>query len=498
MTAAPPLVIVTLPARTVAGARSEALLAAEHGADLAEVRVDRLPADEQQKLPELFPPALPLVATLRSRAEGGEGPDDPAARAEVLQRLAALPFRWIDVEFARDLPAVLQLPPPERLGRIVSSHLRQGEQSGWERRWRELATVDAVGKLVFPASVPLVLREVLPALAGRPGGGCVVQTTGPSGPLLRALAGRLRFPFVYAALPEGASGAPVEPSQIPVDQLRPFLDAEGSAPLFAIVGRPVDHSASPAIHARWMRAARRPGIYLPLEFPDDLELVESLPRLAELGFRGLNVTHPFKAAAAEAATDLRPGALASRAANCLSFRAGGIEAENTDLAAILRRLGELRLSGAWEGSELAVVGAGGSARATLAAARTLAVPATVYARRPEAARSLAAEFEATAGGGRREAPHELVVHATSAGRKGAGPLAVPLAPLLGPKSHVVDWVYRPDAPEVQAAARSAGATYEDGWRLLVYQAAASFEIWWGSSPGDAPVAEALAEGGCAA
>jgi shikimate dehydrogenase len=498
MTEAPPRIVVTLPARTLADVRRQAGLAATYGADLAEVRIDRLPASERAAVGDLFPSPLPLVATLRSRAEGGEGPDDPGERALELLQLAGLPFRWIDLEYARDLPASIRLPPPDRLGRIVSSHLRQGAESGWERRLRDLASTDGVAKLVFPASVPLVLSRVLPELARRTDRSCVVLTTGPSGPLLRALAGRMGFPFVFAALPAGGSAPPVEPSQIPVDRLRPFLDGGPGAPLFAVAGRPVDHSASPGIHARWMRDSGRAGLYIPLEFPDDAEFREALPSLAAAGFRGINVTHPFKAAALEAAAERRPGATACRAANCLTFRDGGVEAENTDLAAALRRLGELRAEGRWDGSELAVLGAGGSARATLAAARALSVSATVYARRPQAAANLADEFGAAVGTGAPPHPHSLVVHATNVGRRDAGPAELPLAPLLGPRTHLLDWVYRPEVPTIASVARSAGSSYEDGWRLLVYQAAASFEVWWGSPPSPESVAASLAEGGCAA
>jgi len=498
MTRALPLLVVSLPARSIAEAKDQMEVARREGADLAEVRLDRLRPEERARADRLFPAPLPLLATLRSRAEGGEGPDDPGERSAELLRLASLPFRWIDVEFERDLPTVVRLPPSDRIGRVVSSHLLGTAASTWERRMVELTTSDGFGKLVLPASVPYALREILPRLATRRDSSVVVLTTGASGPLLRALSRRLRAPLVFAALPVAPSTPPVEASQIPVDRLRPFLQADGDPPLFAVAGRPVAHSESPGIQARWMREDGRVGLYLPLEFADEREFLESLPDLAEQGFRGLNVTLPFKSAAFDASTERRPGAIACRAANCLTFRDGSIEGENTDLLAILRRLTELRDEGRWDGKELSVVGAGGSARATLAAARILSVAATVYARRPEAARDLAAEFGAAAGGRVPTPPPTLVVHATNVGRQGAGTLGVSLGPLLRPGSHLLDWVYRPDDDSLRHATERAGASYEDGWRLLVYQAAASYAIWWGSGPSPESVASALAEGGCAA
>ncbi|HEY1198723.1 MAG TPA: type I 3-dehydroquinate dehydratase, partial [Thermoplasmata archaeon] len=105
MNPSPPAIVVTLPARTVADARRQMEEARTSGADLLEIRFDRFDAEELGRVDQLFPNPLPMVATLRSRAEGGEGPDDPETRVRVLGGLARHPFRWIDVELARDFPA---------------------------------------------------------------------------------------------------------------------------------------------------------------------------------------------------------------------------------------------------------------------------------------------------------------------------------------------------------------------------------------------------------
>ncbi|HLN51407.1 MAG TPA: type I 3-dehydroquinate dehydratase [Thermoplasmata archaeon] len=497
MTGRMPLIVVTLPARSAEDARSQIAAARAGGADVAEVRLDRWAVSDLPHLGRLFPSALPLLATYRSRAEGGLGTAETPERARLLLQFGSLPFRWIDLEYDRDLPLLPSLPPPEKLGRILSVHLGTAPPAEWARRIGLLTdAASGVGKLVVSASVLETFRELIPRLPSPEEAALVVHTVGPSGPLLRVLSRRLGFPMVYACLPEGTGPVPVEPSQIPVDRLRPFLAAEGLPPLFAVAGRPIGHSQSPSLHTRWMRAEGRVGIYLPLEFGSDDEFVQSLPHLASSGFRGLNVTHPFKSVAFEAATISGKGADACRATNCLTFRDGAIEGENTDLVAILRRLGELRETGRWDGRSLGVVGAGGSARATLAAARTLSAEAVVYARRVESARALAEEFSATLGSADAPRPLPLVVQATNVGREGSGALEVPLGRLLEKGSHVVDWVYDASDPAVRRTAEAAGATYEDGWRLLVYQAAASYALWWGNDPEPAAFADALAEGGC--
>jgi shikimate dehydrogenase len=231
-----------------------------------------------------------------------------------------------------------------------------------------------------------------------------------------------------------------------------------------------------------MRDHGEVGLFIALDFDNEREFTDSLPFLIEGGFRGLSVTHPFKEVAFEIADRAGPGAVACGVANTLSFEAGGTVAENTDLAAILRRLDELRSSRRWDGSSLGVIGAGGSARATLAAARSLGVESFCWARRPAAAERLAQEFGARAVEDSKRTHPTLVVHATTVGHPEAGPSSPPDLGWIRPGVHTLDWAYAVEDPVVRTAAEQAGATYEDGSRLLVYQAAASFGLWWGEEP----------------
>ena len=498
-----PAMVVTLSAVSAAEAKLQVVEAAAAGADLAEVRFDLWSASARADAGQLFPSPIPLIATVRSHAEGGAGPDDPEARASLLLELARLPFRWVDLEADRDLAGIDRFPPAETIGRIVSTHYPAGvSPPDWSRRVREPAPEGGVRKVVARVGVGALLADFLPHLPPPGETTLVAMTTGPSGPLLRVWSRRFGFPMVFAALPERPPGhAPrpaVEPSQVPVDRLRSFLASDTEAPLFGLAGHPVAHTRSPSLHARWMRHDQRVGLYIPLDFGSESEFVDALEPLAEGGFRGLNVTHPFKTAALEAATEVQSGASACGVANCLTFREEAVEAENTDLVAILRRLEELRQSGRWDGRSLTVVGAGGAARATLVAARALKAEAHVYARRPERAAELARRFDARTLPVADAKPDSLVVQATDVGREGTGPLEVALGPLLRPGTHVVDWVYDPDDPTVRDTVERAGATYEDGRRLLVYQAAATYGVWWGEEPDADEVRATLMEEGCAA
>ena len=503
MSSARPQLVATLPARSPAEARTQVEEARRAGADLAELRFDRWPMGELPRAAELFPTPLPLIATLRSRLEGGEGPDDPDARAGILSDLSCLPFSWIDLEAGRDTGSDLMAPREGTRQIIRSTHLlRSATGPDLVRLLEEPAPEGSIRKVVFPVSTGRAVQEILPALRSvRASSGWVVHTTGGSGPLLRALGKRLHLPFVYGSLPEDAGRDPrrsVEPTQIPVDRLRRYFSDPGEPPLFAVVGHPVAHSLSPAIHDRWLEASQRSGLYVGLDIGSEEEFRNALVPLGDLGFHGLNVTHPWKAAALAAARKSSPAAQECGAANCLTWSEGGWEADNTDVLAIGRRLRELRIQGIWDGAHVTVLGAGGAARATLAAARSLAVEATVVARRRSAAEGLARDYGAQVGDPDRPSPASLLVHATSAGRGSGGPLPWSVDRYIGPDSTVLDWVYPAEDSPLGHSVRATGASYESGERLLVYQAAASFENWWHVAPPPEAVRSVLTEVGCAA
>jgi shikimate dehydrogenase len=488
-----PVIIASLPATSLADARRDAARAAEAGADVAEVRFDRWPAEERRRSGELFPSPLPLLATLRSTAEGGRGPDDPAERRAWREQVLAQPFGWVDLEYARDLAG--PFPTDGRVTWVVSSHFPSGTaMRAVHERLAAPAPVPSISKVIVPASVGETVRDLLPELPPPGEARRIVHTTGPSGPLLRAWSRRLGFAAVYGCLPRSAtSAAPVEASQIPVDRLRRTLESDPAPPWFAVIGRPISHSRSPDLHHYWMGAEGRRGLYVALEFGSEQELVESIPSLTAGGLRGLNVTHPFKDAALRLASRAALGAELCGCANTLTFEEGEIAADNTDLLAVLRRLDELRRDGSWDGSNLVVVGTGGAARAALAAAQSLGVHPVILGRRADRVADLARSFSGSAAAPASAKPTSVLIHATPVGRSGSGPLQVPLGPWLGPKTHILDFVYRTDEHHLPELARRHGASYEDGSRLLGYAAAASYEIWWGSAPSPALIDGALRE-----
>lgn len=272
----------------------------------------------------------------------------------------------------------------------------------------------------------------------------------------------------------------------------------GATHVAGIVGWPVEHSLSPAIHNAAFAAAGLDWAYVPLPVAPD-GLAEALAGLAPLGFRGVNVTMPHKTETAELLEQLSEDARLLRAVNTIVVRGDVLEGHNTDAPGFGRFL---RRDAGFDpaGAGALIYGAGGAARAcALALARAGVGRITVAARDEARVAPLASIVEALGVPlvvvGPRDVEGsvaDLVVNATPVGAAGAEP-AHPALPRLGPGVLVVDLLYDPPTTDLQRRAREAGATAVGGLGLLLEQAALSFELWTGTpAPLDVMSAAALA------
>ncbi|MEA2459028.1 MAG: shikimate dehydrogenase [Thermoleophilaceae bacterium] len=248
--------------------------------------------------------------------------------------------------------------------------------------------------------------------------------------------------------------------------------------LAGVLGQPVAHSRSPAMHNAAFRDLGLDWHYVKLPVPPELfeETVRALPGS---GYRGANVTIPHKLAALDVADSATPAARAVGAANTLTFAdGGGIEADNTDAGGFVAALGEPAA-----GRRVLVLGAGGAARAVVwALVDAGAAEVSVWNRTPARAEELAAAFGARAAG-ERPGSVDIVVNTTSVGlHQGDTIEALPLSG-LAPQT-VVELVYRGDGSATPLAewAASTGARVVDGLEVLVRQGALSFTRWTGREP----------------
>jgi shikimate dehydrogenase len=288
--------------------------------------------------------------------------------------------------------------------------------------------------------------------------------------------------LTFASPGSSRPGVPVQAAQLPVDRLAWFLGADRPGPLYAVVGRPVRESRSPEIHHHWMRAAGLRGLYLRLELGSAQELADCLPVLANLGFRGLNITHPLKVVALGLATSASATAERAGCANTLTLGGSEIAGENTDVPAFDRRIAEIQRRRKQAFDRVTILGAGGAARAVSAVVAELGLDGEILARDPVAAGRLAREFGLEVREPDSPRSAQLLVNATPAGSVESPSLDVPIQGLIAESTHLLDYVVLPHHRFLEQEARARGASYEDGQRLLEYQAAESFALWWGRAP----------------
>lgn len=259
-------------------------------------------------------------------------------------------------------------------------------------------------------------------------------------------------------------------------------------PLAGVMGWPVAHSRSPQLHRHWLDRYGIRGHYVPLTVAPE-HLAQVLHALPRVGFVGLNVTIPHKQAVLALADVVTDRAALIGAANTLIFRPDGrIHADNTDGYGFTANLFQQQPEWNPAAGPAAVIGAGGAARAVVAALLECHVPELRIANRTRIrADQVKAEFGARvvvydwAQIGNMLEGATTVVNSTSMGMEGAQPLRVPLD-ALSPDALVTDLVYTPLDTLFLREARSRGCRTVDGLGMLLHQAAPGFERWFGVRP----------------
>lgn len=261
-----------------------------------------------------------------------------------------------------------------------------------------------------------------------------------------------------------------------------------SIPLAGVIGSPVSHSRSPALHGYWLKKYGIRGFYVPLEVAQaDLETV--LRTMPSMGFVGANVTIPHKESALRIADIVSDRAALIGAANTLIFRPDGkIHADNTDGYGFLENLRQGAPGWRADAGPCAVLGAGGAARAVLAALiEAGAEEIRLTNRTRNRAEALRTEFGTKVvvydwvQAGNAIDGAATVVNTTSLGMVGKSEFRVPLDG-LSRDAVVTDLVYTPLDTTLLIRAREAGCRTVDGLGMLLHQAVPGFERWFGVRP----------------
>ncbi len=490
-------------------AAAEAAEARAAGATAIELRIDTLRSGAERLRGQLLAKREAVwIVTCRAPDEGGEGPADPAVRARLLSEVARDTGAFVDFEYA-----ALQSAKDAREAALLAA--RCGGESRLIVSAHDFAGMhgDPAGQLAAMSAVPdacavklaATARDIRDAITmlgllrqqAKP---TIAIAMGEPGLVSRVLAPRFDAFATYASLNDDGATAP---GQVPLADMVHLYRATAmtrQTRLFGVIGSPVAHSMSPALHNAWFAAAGVDAVYIPLRIDDDAEVfagfLDMVRGTPELNAGGFSVTIPHKQTAARYArahadeTAQRIGAV-----NTLTIAAPDpastsrlrtLTATNSDAAAAVGSLQAACAAGGvtLQGAAVDVLGAGGAARAILAGLAPLGCRVTVYGRDATRTTDLCAAFGATPArwedrGARRG---RIIINATNIGMwpdVDASPL--PAYALRGGEL-VFDVVYHPRRTRLLALAEAEGARTLGGLDMFLGQAARQFEVWTGLRP----------------
>lgn len=409
----------------------------------------------------------PVLVTCRPRRQGGWYDGDEADRRALLQQALTLGAEAVDVEF--DTGPLDWCAPADRARVVLSHHDFEGMPPDARAMAGAMAATGAgTIKLAVTPDRPtqlLALRDIGRAYEGR----AVVLGMGDIGVISRVLYARFHSRWTYAsddqAVAPGQLTARVMRDRYRVAQLSPATEVYG------VIGRPVRHSWSPAMHNAAFAALGRDAVYVPITGPT---LAEALEVASAFGLRGASVTAPFKGDAWQACVTRDAWAEATGAVNTLVQTPTGWHGANSDVEGFLRPLAS-RMS--LDGRRAVVVGAGGAARAVAVALRRSGAQVAIHARRADEAQHLAAMVAGTVATHRTEMACDVLVNATPVGTTPDVHRSPVPAAFLDGVGLVYDLVYNPDETQLLRDAATAGCQTVGGLDMLVAQAEVQCRLW---------------------
>ena len=489
--------------------------AAEVG-EVIELRLDCLADDAQleratHELPALFRArARSFILTFRTTEQGGHQTPDTARRVRFWAENFS-PGReradYADLEL--DLVESLAEEEARRADKLIDwekvicSHhdfavLPGNLEAVFARMLRTPARILKIAVLARDITDCLPVLRMLDEARPAAGREVIAVAMDEAGLLTRILAPARGAFLTYGALSREHSTAPGQTTARELRDLYRIHDINERTQIMGLAGSPVSHSVSPHMHNAAFAARGLNAVYIPFEVGDARLFIRRMahPLTRELAWnlRGLSVTAPHKSAIMSELDSSEPAAREIGAVNTIVVEGDALRGYNTDARAALAPLaGLLKLSA----SRVAVLGAGGAARAVLWSLRESGARAVVFARDAERARTTAEDFDAPchALDGARFDDFDLVINTTPLGTRGERETETPAVALqLRGARAAYDLVYNPRETRFMREARAAGCEIIlGGLPMLIAQAAAQFKLWTGV---DAPLAvmSAAAEG----
>ena len=457
---------------TVIGATTEELRANRDrvaGADLVELRLDYVRHPDVAGA--LADRRCPVVVTCRPTWEGGQFDGSEEERRRLLTEALELGAEYVDLEWQAGFDDLIRSRQGSHI--VLSMHDFEGLPTDLAERYRTMRATGAeivkIAAFAGTLSASLALREIerTESAARR-----VVVAMGAAGVPSRVLPDRFGSCWTYAG--EGVASGQVDLERM----LREFRVREISdtTQVYGVLGAPLGHSLSPAMHNAGFAATGTDAVYLPFEASD----VDDFVTFAK-AFRvsGASVTAPYKQEIAGHLTETDDLIQHVGAVNTVRMRGETWAGCNTDVPSFLEPLaGRMSLAGC----RAAVLGAGGAARGVAVALLSQGAEVTVCARNAEKAAMVAQLVNGSVGTLPPAAGSwDLLVNTTPLGMHPAvDATPMPERPFDG--RLVYDLVYNPRVTRLLADAAAAGCETIGGLGMLVAQAVRQFEWWTGARP----------------
>lgn len=440
-----------------------------------ELRLDWLKDDAEigrflRKVREAKPPAV-LIATCRRRAAGGKYRGSIAKQLLHLAEALRAGCAWYDLEIES-----IRECSPELLDVLLGEGKRLASAHFFTRAPRHLNRV--IGELAATRSDAIKIAAQADSLAT---GLNVLRLARGRRNVVAVPMGDVSLPLRILSLRRGSalSYAPVEnataPGQVVLDEMEDLYRAgeiDAATRVYGIIGDPVGHSLSPAMHNAAFQLRRINAIYVPFLVRDLRDFVGAV---APLGIAGFSITLPHKQPIMRYLDRCDPVAAQIGAVNTVAVRAGKLYGYNTDCIGVLRALEPHILL---RGSRVLIVGAGGAARAAAFALARAGAAVFISARRRQRAVDLAKAVggEGVEHGELRRMRFDAIVNATPVGMHPA----IHASPLEERDLNcrvVFDMIYRPRETRLLQLAAKRGIKAVPGIDMLVAQGAAQWELW---------------------
>jgi 3-dehydroquinate dehydratase / shikimate dehydrogenase len=458
-----PLLCVTVTAPTMAELRRRRDDAAD--ADLVEMRLDTV--SDPDVAGALAGRRRPVIVTCRPAWEGGSFTGSEDERRRILEEAVTLGADYVDIESRARFDDLVSRNRGR--GIVLSYHdfsRAPADLPGLVRSMR--STGAEVVKIAITATR---LSDCIPLLdlgaAQQPGNGLVLIGMGEFGMATRVLAARFGSRWTYA-------GAIRSIGQLSAEALVAdyrFRELTGATDVYGLVGLPVSHSVSPAMHNAAFAATRLDAVYLPLPAvsADDFRAFGRA-----IGIKGVSITTPHKVSLFEGVDEVDAVARRVGAINTIRAIDGRWVAGNTDVDGFLQPFGDRTML---RGLRASILGAGGAARAVAIALLASGCRVRIHARNHRQAEAVGAMTSAAVGAYPPEAGSwDLLVNCTPVGmypRVDETPIA--RAALTG--RIVYDLIYNPMITQLLRDAADAGCQTIGGLEMLVGQAQEQFR-WW--------------------